>query len=86
MSAQDMAKELGIDASDKNRFELNNAIKKELERRKQEKDDPTKKGEKEAQKADKQQQQADALKDIVQKIHDLCAKIEPKLPQTALGY
>jgi hypothetical protein len=85
-STRDMAKELGLDVTGKSNKELRDMIKADLEKKKQEKDDPTKKGEKEAQKADKQTQQADALKDIVQKIHDLCAKIEPKLPQTALGY
>ena len=82
-SVSDMAKELGIDRAGKSSKELRDEIKKELEQRKQQKDDPTKKGEKEAQKADKQQ---DTLQNIVQKIHDLCAKIEPKLPQTALGF
>lgn len=85
-STRDMAKELGIDVTGKSNKELRDMIKADLEKKKKEKDDPTKKGEKEEKKADKQQQQADALKDIVQKIHDLCAKIEPKLPQTALGY
>jgi hypothetical protein len=85
-SIQDMAKELGIERGGKSSKELRDQIKQELEQRKQQKDDPTKKGEKEAQKADKQTEQANALKEIVQKIHDLCAKIEPKLPQTALGY
>ena len=82
-SVSDMAKELGIDRTGKSSKELRDQIRQELEQRKQQKDDPTKKGEKEVQKADKQQ---DTLQNIVQKIHDLCAKIEPKLPQTALGY
>lgn len=82
-STRDMAKELGIDVTGKSNKELRDMIKADLEKKKKEKDDPTKKGEKEAQKADKQQ---DTLQNIVQKIHDLCAKIEPKLPQTALGF
>lgn len=86
MSPQDMAKELGIETGEKKRSELIDEINEELKKRKQQKDDPTKKGEKEAEKVDKQTEQANALKDIVQKIHDLCAKIEPKLPQTALGF
>jgi hypothetical protein len=85
-SAQDMAKELGIDASGKTGKQLREEIKKELENKKKEQD-PTKKGEKEPTKEEKkQEQQQDTLQGIVQKIHDLCAKIEPKLPQTALGY
>lgn len=85
-STRDMAKELGLDVTGKSSKELREMIKADLEKKKKEKDDPTKKGEKEAQKDDKQRQQSDALRDIVQRIHDICAKIEPKLPQTVLGY
>lgn len=88
-SAQDMAKELGIDTSGKTGKQLRDAIREELEKKQQEKD-PTKQREQEQNKQKEEQGRQDAannaLQGICSQILSTCQNIANKLPQTALGY
>ena len=94
-NSRDLAKELGIDTFRKTKRELDKEIKDELEKRKREKDiernkkemKPGGEGEK-----DKPIPDGEKPKDppdysgLIQNILSVVQKIEPKLPQTALGY
>jgi hypothetical protein len=82
MSPVDMAKELGLETSGKKRSELNEAIRAELEKRKQ-KDKPGKEGEKEPAKPDEKK---DPNTGVLQSILTEVTGIGKKLPVTALGY
>jgi len=82
MSAQDMAKELGIETSGKKRSELIEAINEELKKRK-EKDKPGKEGEKEPAKP---AEKADPNTGVLESILNEVTGIGKKLPVTALGY
>jgi hypothetical protein len=82
MSPVDMAKELGLETSGKKRSELIEAIRAELEKRK-EKDKPGKEGEKEPAKPEKKQ---DPNTGVLQSILTEVTGIGKKLPVTALGY
>jgi hypothetical protein len=80
MSPVDMAKELGLETSGKKRSELNEAIKEELEKRK-EQDKPGKEGEKQP----AQEQKKDPSTGVLQSILTEVKGIGNKLPITALG-
>jgi hypothetical protein len=94
-NSRDLAKELGIDAFRKTKRELDKEIKEELEKRKKEKDIERNKEEmKPGGEGKKDQPMPDREKPkdppdysgLIQDILSVVRKIEPKLPQTALGY
>lgn len=94
-NSRDLAKELGIDTFRKTKRELDKEIKDELEKRKREKDiernkkemKPGGEGEKDKPMPDREKpKDPPDYSSLIQNILSVVQKIEPKLPQTALGY
>ena len=83
-SVADMAKELEIDTKGMDQKELKQAVKDALDKRGKELD-PKKPGEKDKPPGGGGKEPKDTLTSVVEAIRDLVAKIEPKLPQMALG-
>ena len=85
-SVKDMAKEAGIDTSRKSNRELKDELEARIENRKKELPDGKRgKNEKEADGKGGANDPAASLQKTVEAIRVLVAKIEPKLPQTALA-
>jgi hypothetical protein len=83
-SVADMAKELNIDTKGMNRKETEQAVRDALEKN-PEVNPPGGNGERGAPEPKGGDKAGGKLEGIVETIRDLVAKIEPKLPQVALG-